>query len=278
MRRPHLSAPEGERRAGPGGGPERIDEPGRAHDVRDGVPCPDLVKGDVRDREAVYLRFGLGEGGEDGSGPLRDRAGEAALAEPGADVGEAAMGMRVVPGRIVVRVGRVMAGGPRVVGVALFVVMRMAVRPLALVLGPVLAQFVFVAPVLTLTMFVFVAVFVAGGARVRDPLGAGRGGRVEAQTPKDSVRERLGPHGDDLVQAGLCEPRRERFRALGEGVEKRRRKHVAGHPADGIQMYMHPRDSTPVSRRRRIGQACAPDARNRLRVHLPIQGREPARS
>ena len=83
---------------------------------------------------------------------------------------------------------------------------------------------------------------------------AGRGGSVEAAPPEDAVRERLGPDADDLVQAAFREPGRERFRALGEGVEERGGKHVPGHPADGIQMNVHPRDSTPVPPGRRNGR------------------------
>ena len=64
---------------------------------------------------------------------------------------------------------------------------------------------------------------------------------MEAAPPEDAVRERLGPDADDLVQAAFREPGRERFRALGEGVEERGGKHVPGHPADGIQMNVHPR-------------------------------------
>ena len=82
---------------------------------------------------------------------------------------------------------------------------------------------------------------------------SGRGGGVETTTPEDSVRERLVPDGDDLVQAGLREPRGERLRAFGEGVEERGGKHVAGHPAYGIQVNVHAPDSTPVPRHVRGG-------------------------
>ena len=77
-------------------------------------------------------------------------------------------------------------------------------------------------------------------------VGFGRGNGVDTPPLEHAVREPLGPDGDDLVQPGLREPRRERFRALGEGVEERGGKHVAGHPADGIQMDVHTCDSTPV--------------------------------
>ena len=75
---------------------------------------------------------------------------------------------------------------------------------------------------------------------------SGRRGGMEAPPLEHPVREPLGPHGDNLGQPGLREYRRERFRALGKGVEERGGKHVAGHPADGIQMNVHASDSTPV--------------------------------
>ena len=53
--------------------------------------------------------------------------------------------------------------------------------------------------------------------------------------------------------------------------------YVAGHPADGIQMYAHPRDSTPVPRGARIGQLGVPDARNRLRIRALYGGQTPGR-
>ena len=64
---------------------------------------------------------------------------------------------------------------------------------------------------------------------------------MEAAPPEDAVRERLGPDADDLVQAAFREPGRERVRALGEGVEEGGGEHVAGHPAYGVQMNVHPR-------------------------------------
>ena len=93
-------------------------------------------------------------------------------------------------------------------------------------------------------------VFVMAGVVRVVPLNASGGGcGMETPSLKHPVRVRFGPDGDDFVQPGLRERHRERFRALGEGVEERGGKHVAGHPADGIQMYMHARDSTPVPRR-----------------------------
>ena len=78
------------------------------------------------------------------------------------------------------------------------------------------------------------------------------GSGVEAKTPKHPVRKRLGANRGDLRQPGFRERRREWFRTLGKGIEERRREHVAGDSSHGVQMYVHPEDSTPVFRGRGI--------------------------
>ena len=162
------------------------------------------MEGDVLDRDAVHLRLRLGEDGEDGRRPLRDRAGESALAEPRPDVREAAVGVGVAVA---------VAAIPTLVAVAVMMVMAVMV-----VVGRVMAL----------------------------PDATGRGG-VEAPSPEDPVRERLGADGDDLVQARLGEPRRKGVRALGKGVEKGGGEHVAGHAADRIQVDVHRPDSNSGS-------------------------------
>ena len=217
--------PEGERGRGPGGRLEGVDEPGRADDVRDGVPRPDLVEGDVLHRNAVHLGLRLREHGEDGRRPLRDRAGESALAEPRPDVREAAMGVVVAVRVFVVSIPVLVAvvvpgrsGTPAAAFLRGFRV-RMGMRA---VMGDV------------------------DMARTVALPASGSGGGVETSPTEDAVCERLGAHGDDIVQTGLREPRCERIRALGEGVEEGGGEHVAGHPADRIQVNVHPPDSTPL--------------------------------
>ena len=100
---------------------------------------------------------------------------------------------------------------------------------------------------------------------------AGRGGSVEAAPPEDAVCERLGPDADDLVQAAFREPGRERFRALGEGVEERGGKHVPGHPADGIQMNVHPRILLRFLAGDGWDRHALPDPGNRSRTHALLK-------
>ena len=85
-----------------------------------------------------------------------------------------------------------------------------------------------------------------GMVRPRSIAASGGGGGMESAALKDPVRERDGFDIHDFVQARLGELLVEHVRAFGKGIEKRGGKHVAGHPADGVQVDVHPPDSTPV--------------------------------
>ena len=96
MGRAHVPAAQRQGADGPGGPPQRLDQPSGSDDVGDRIPVGQLVKMHGLDRHAVDLRLGLGEEGQDRDGALADRLVEGARPQPVADRAEGTARMSVV--------------------------------------------------------------------------------------------------------------------------------------------------------------------------------------